>query len=142
MQNPADVRAQAKIRIGWAGWAASDDFQDLWIDSGNPRLRDHQAEPRPFPFPTRPIVLEGVRAERTLLWTEPAQRLQSPRLNAANLSHRDLKYPSRVHVRPGLAIGKAKAQFQNASIQVVQAEQQFPHRQRLDENLIQLITGM
>jgi hypothetical protein len=79
---------------------------------------------------------------RCLLWTESAQRLQSPRLNPATPRHRDLKHPSRVHVRPGLAVGKAGAQLQNAPIQSVQAVQQFPHRQRLGENLVQLITGM
>ena len=41
-----------------------------------------------------------------------------------------------------LAVGKSQSKLQNATIKVVQAEQQFPHRHWLGEDGIQLVAGV
>jgi hypothetical protein len=43
--------------------------------------------------------------------------------------------------RPGLAVGKAESKLQDATIKVVQSEEQLPHRQRLSEDRLQLVSG-
>jgi hypothetical protein len=55
MQNPVEVLAQARIRAGRSGCAASEDLHESYTALGKPRLRDHQAEPRTLFFPTRPL---------------------------------------------------------------------------------------
>jgi hypothetical protein len=77
-----------------------------------------------------------------LLRTVPAQRLQRSRLDAADSSHRDVKRPRRLGERPWLAVGKAQSKLQDATVKIAQPEEQFPHRERLSENSVQLVPGL
>lgn len=44
--------------------------------------------------------------------------------------------------RPGFAVSKAESKLQDATIKIIQPEEQFPHWQRLGEDILQLIPGV